>query len=365
MARKLAFTQRQLSRIVLLWAKYQSYTKVRREFQKEFHVAKYPRLVPSLCAFRSAIARFNETASAKPSSGGGSNKSVRTVENILRVKNAIEEDMTLSVRALSLQLDLKQTTVWEILRKDLKMFPYKAKTTTSLQPRHKLDRIEFARWLLEEPEDFPESIIFTDEKNFEEKTRPNKQNERYWSDVDPEVLDDCRVVGGQKVMCWAAIIDGQVIVHWFEIGERENQHSYLDMLKTTLWPKIRRNVRRYWFQQDGARCHTTNLVLDWLQTKFGERVISGRTQHPWPAKSPDLAPNDYWLWSIILQEIRKVKPASLEELKLVVNNFCESLDPDEVRRAVRHIRRRAEACIQAEGGHFEHKLKKKNNTLDE
>ena len=54
-----------------------------------------------------------------------------------------------------------------------------------------------------------------------------------------------------------------------------------------------------------------------------------------------------------------MKPASLEELKEVVNNFCESLDPDEVRKAVRHIRRRAQACFEAEGGHFEHKLKKR------
>ena len=231
MARKSPFTNRQLSRIVVLWAQHQSLTKVRREFAKEFHLAKHPRLVPSMTVFRNTITRFNETASAKPNSGGGSKMSVRTPQNILRVKDAIDEDKTLSVRALSLQLDIDQTTVWRILRKDLMMFPYKAKTTTSLLPRHKLERIEFSRWLLEQPEDFPDIIIFTDEKNFEEKTRPNKQNERYWAPVDPEVLDDCRVVGGRKVMCWAAIIDGRVIVHWFEIGERENQHSYLDNLE--------------------------------------------------------------------------------------------------------------------------------------
>ena len=114
-----------------------------------------------------------------------------------------------------------------------------------------------------------------------------------------------------------------------------------------------------------ARCHTTNLVLEWLQTKFGDRIISGRTQRPWPAKSPCLAPNDYWLWSVCLQEIRRVKPASLEELKEVVNDFCESLDPDEVRKAVRHIRRRAQACFEADGGHFEHNLKKKNYNVEE
>ena len=126
MARKSPFTNRQLSRIVVLWAQHQSLTKVRREFAKEFHLAKHPRLVPSMTVFRNTITRFNETASAKPNSGGGSKMSVRTPQNILRVKDAIDEDKTLSVRALSLQLDIDQTTVWRILRKDLMMFPYKA-----------------------------------------------------------------------------------------------------------------------------------------------------------------------------------------------------------------------------------------------
>ena len=134
MARKSPFTNRQLSRIVVLWAQHQSLAKVRREFAKEFHLAKHPRLVPSMTVFRNTITRFNETASAKPNSGGGSKMSVRTPQNILRVKDAIDEDKTLSVRALSLQLDIDQTTVWRILRKDLMMFPYKAKTTTSLLP---------------------------------------------------------------------------------------------------------------------------------------------------------------------------------------------------------------------------------------
>ena len=119
MARKSPFTNRQLSRIVVLWAQHQSLTKVRREFAKEFHLAKHPRLVPSMTVFRNTITRFNETASAKPNSGGGSKMSVRTPQNILRVKDAIDEDKTLSVRALSLQLDIDQTTVWRILRKDL------------------------------------------------------------------------------------------------------------------------------------------------------------------------------------------------------------------------------------------------------
>ena len=60
-------------------------------------------------------------------------------------------------------------------------------------------------------------------------------NERYWGEVDPEVEDECRVVGGNKIMCWAALVDGKVILHWFEKGTKLNQHVYLDLLKTVMW----------------------------------------------------------------------------------------------------------------------------------
>ena len=97
-------------------------------------------------------------------------------------------------------------------------------------------------------------------------------------------------------------------------------------------------------QQDGATSHTTNLVLAWLREKFGDRVISRKTQRPWPAKSPDLAPNDYWLWSICLGEISRVKPSNLEQLKQVVSEFCESLSPSEVKSATKNIRKRHSLC---------------------
>ena len=35
-------------------------------------------------------------------------------------------------------------------------------------------------------------------------------------------------------MCWAALAEGRVILHWFAEGETEDQCNYLDMLKTKL-----------------------------------------------------------------------------------------------------------------------------------
>ena len=54
----------------------------------------------------------------------------------------------------------------------------------------------------------------------------------------------------------------------------------------------------------------------------------------------------------------KVKPKTLNDLKEVMSNFVESLDEEEVRRAIRVIRPRAELCIKMDGGHFDSQLKK-------
>ena len=98
------------------------------------------------------------------------------------------------------------------------------------------------------------------------------------------------------------------------------------------------------------------MVQDWLQEKFGDRVISGKTNRPWPAHSP--APNNFWLWGVCLQEIRRLKPRTLEELKRVVTEFCANLDPEEVLAATANIRRRAQVCLEMGGRHFEHRMKK-------
>ena len=86
---------------------------------------------------------------------------------------------------------------------------------------------------------------------------------------------------------------------------------------------------------------------------FSGRVISRLTARPWPAPSPDLSPLEYWFWSVALAELRKTKVTSLRELKSTVQDFADSLDAEDVKRAVRHLRRRAEMCIKRKGGHVD------------
>ena len=97
---------------------------------------------------------------------------------------------------------------------------------------------------------------------------------------------------------------------------------------------------------------------DSVKISRGADHLRQHTEIPWPARSPDQAPCDLWLWSVCEAEVRRVKPKTLEDLMEVVSDFVASLDPAEVRRAVRNVRPRAELCIKMDGGYFESNLKK-------
>ena len=261
-------------------------------------------------------------------------------------------------------------SVWLILRKKLKLYPYKQHDVLDLSDRKKEGRVEFCTWVLEQltnDPDFLQMILFSDEKKFEERTRPNRQNERYWGLVDPLVMDKNRVQGGRSLICWTGLINCQVIIHWFKEKTTVNQHNYLEMLKEVVWPKVRgvARARGYWFQQDGAPPHTTQMVRDWLESKFGDRVISNKTDRPWPPGSPDMSPLDFYFWGRSEAELRRCPPSSMEELKETVTEFALSLSPEEIRKAVNHVKVRAELCLSQNGDNFEHLLKKRRRDVEE
>ena len=127
----------------------------------------------------------------------------------------------------------------------LQVYPYRATNVQKLYDTHKAGRREFCEFILNQDEDFPDFVIFSDEKNFTERVKGNRQNERYWDWFNPYITEENRVQGGRKLMCWAALAEGRVILHWFAEGETENQYNYLDMLKTKLWPVVRGRATRW------------------------------------------------------------------------------------------------------------------------
>ena len=137
-----------------------------------------------------------------------------------------------------------------------------------------------------------------------------------------------------------------------------NQFVYKELLEEKVWPLLKHRATReqLYFMQDGATCHTTPLNLDFLRSKFAGRVISHKTDLPWPPNSPDLNPLDFFFWGHSMNHVFRTKPSTIENLKSIVNDFAENMDSNLVQRACESAKIRFEKLHQERGGHFEHLL---------
>ncbi len=104
----------------------------------------------------------------------------------------------------------------------------------------------------------------------------------------------------------------------------------------------------WWFQQDGARCHTAHSTTAWLAAK-------GINTIPWPAHSPDLSPIEN-LWGMMVEDVNKGNPSTLDELKSAIRASWKARTSDAagMHRLLDGWGRRLPACVAAKGATIRH-----------
>ena len=160
------FTPAQMKWIILQYGKVENITKVRRAFRLHFKLCPFH--VPKSYAFYRLVKRFEDT----------DGQTSITQEDINAVRDLLEAQggQTTSVRDLAYALTMSTGKVWKVLRKELKLFPYKPKTVQPLTERHKEDRVKACKFFTKQDDELFEKVIWSDEKWFVLKTKPNKQN---------------------------------------------------------------------------------------------------------------------------------------------------------------------------------------------
>lgn len=149
--------------------------------------------------------------------------------------------------------------------------------------------------------DFLPSICFTDECTFTLNNEPNVQNDRHWALENPRLNVTTRTQYPQKINIWAGIFNSNIIGP-FEIVGNLNSETYLELLINEIGPaldSVARENQEVWFQQDGCPAHFGVSVRDYLNQAFPNRWIGRGGTLNWPARSPDLAPCDFF-YGVIL-----------------------------------------------------------------
>lgn len=101
----------------------------------------------------------------------------------------------------------------------------------------------------------------------------------------------------------------------------------------SLYPSL---TDKFWFQQDGASSHTSNLSREWLKNHFRKHVVSLKTEFEWAPYSPDLSPPDFFLWGYLKDKLYSNKPRTISELKENIREEIRAI-PSKVSLQERHV----------------------------
>jgi len=132
-------------------------------------------------------------------------KTVRTPENIERVREAFERSPRRSAVRYATTLGITPRSVRRILHNDLHYHLYKIQIIQALNTRDYGARVRFCQEMLDLiDEDLVNSIWMSDEAHFHVSGFVNKQNFRYWSQANPRALHK-KPLHSQKVTVWCAM----------------------------------------------------------------------------------------------------------------------------------------------------------------
>lgn len=294
----------------------------------------------------------------------GRPRSERTPEVEEAVLLEVERNPAVSTREIANHLETSRSTVWRVLSEQL-LHPYHVQRVQALSPATDYGpRVNFCRWFLRKCADdvnFGSMILFTDEAGFRRDGIVNFRNGHVWADENPHAIVQSRHQQQFNLNVWIGITCDTLIGPFF-LPQRLNGETYLEFLQNDL-PALLEDMplaarHHLWYMQDGAPPHFARIVRNHLNTTFGERWIGRGGPQPWPARSPDLNPLDFYLWGHLKSVVYATPVPDVAELRERIINGCIQIRgmPGIFERVRQSMLRRVRSCIEMEGGHFEHLL---------
>ena len=111
--------------------------EARRAFIRHFGIMNH-NAAPHPRRFKTLFDVFQRNGSVHKAAPTGRLRTARTPENAEAVQELLEEDPHLSQKEVGAELDLSVSSVNRIIKKDIKFYPYRPKTTTHLEATHKV-----------------------------------------------------------------------------------------------------------------------------------------------------------------------------------------------------------------------------------
>lgn len=314
--------------------------------------------VPSAPTVLAAVQRWREWGQLRtPNHALGNGRPSLRLSLEERILDYFERNPCSSTRRAAVRFDVSHGYVWNLLN-STRQHPYHFQRVQALYRVDNVSRREFCEWLLDHQD---VNILWTDEAMFTRVALYNIHNEHWWAYQNPHAIKENNHQERFSVNVWAGIIGNHIIGPHFIEGHLSGG-TYLDML-TRVIPTLMDDIplgflRNIVYQHDGAPAHYSRSVREHLNQTFEDRWIGRGGPVPWPARSPDLTPLDYFFWGEAKRLVYREEAHNVQDLK---NKICAAFEILKVKTLdihslKSHTLRRAQLCVERNGLHFEQLL---------
>lgn len=280
------------------------------------------------------------------------------------VLNRVDNNPSTSTRRVAGQLGVSHSSVWRVWHR-FGLHPYHKQKVQTLNPNDYPHRVNYCQWYLQkcqEDPDFPSLVLHSDEAMFSEEGILNTKNNIVWAADNPHATYEHGRQNKFRVNVWAGIL-GTYIIGPYLLPDRLNGQNYLVFLREVL-PELLRNenipddvIENMWLQHDGAPAHYARAVRDYLNVTFPLRWIGRGGPVPWPARSPDLTPLDFFFWGCMKDLVYATPPESELDLVARIVAAAHEIREKGILEEVRNnLSERCNRCIEVNGANFEHLL---------
>lgn len=239
--------------------------------------------------------------------------------------------------------DVSVRTVQRMLLRDMDLPSRSAARKPLLTAHHKANRLAFAKAHKDWPLDKIRRILWSDESVFtvsgtkHGKVRRPRGADRY----DPQYTVKT-VKHPDSIMVWGCFsYYGVGNLVFLEKGVAMNAERYLDLLFDNL-EECYDKCNAETFMQDGAPCHTSKHVKEWLNNCAIEYFTD------WPGNSPDLNPIEN-LWSIMKKKVQCMDTSSVPKLKAALVQVWQEFPLEQLQSLADSVPRRFMEVIKKKG----------------
>lgn len=329
--------------------------KGRHRFEEEFN--KEP---PPVRTVREWKKRFLETLSVLPRPRNHPQERDDKIEDQTKenLVTAMGDGTCKSQRAASRQFGIGLSSVNRIL-KERKMTAYKYTMVQELKETDLPKRIIFCEKVanfIRQDQNWFKRIIFSDEATLNLNGSINTHNSYYYArNNEHRVME--KSLKSPSITIWAMIpFDGRV--KFKILNQTMNGARYEETLREEVIPTLQLNrYKHHYYQQDGASVHWTIVARHLLDDNLPGRWIGRSGPIEWPARSPDLSVNDFWLWGYLRDNVfQEPRAENLQVLSERCQHFFNNIDFDMVKNAFSSFEKRCFLCLQHNGAHFEQYL---------